>query len=117
MHNFRKLGIWQKSRALVKEVYRLTPTFPDHEKFGLRTQIQRSSISISSNIAEGSGRNSSKDFSRFLDMAISSAFELENEIIISNDLEYISEKELKGIISKVQEIQRMIKGFQKQLSD
>jgi len=82
MHNFRELKIWQKSRDFVSEVYTITSKFPEKEKHVLISQINRSVISISSNIAEGSGRNGIKDFQRFLDIAIGSAFELESQLII-----------------------------------
>jgi len=108
MHNFKELKIWQKSRILVKIVYEITKNFPEKENFGLTSQLQRAAISIPTNIAEGSGRNSNKDFARFLEIAISSAFEVETEIILSHDLGYISENVLNETISKVQEIQKMI---------
>ncbi len=65
MHNFRELQIWQKSRHLVKKIYHLTGSFPKEEKYGLSAQIQRAAVSISANVAEGSGRSSNKDFRRF----------------------------------------------------
>ena len=82
MHNFKELKIWQKSRVLTKKIYLLIKDYPEEEKFGLVSQIRRSAISIPSNIAEGSGRNSDRDFRRFLNIALSSAFELETQIII-----------------------------------
>jgi four helix bundle protein len=111
MHNFRELKIWQKSRDFVKEVYSFTAEFPDKEKYVLVSQINRSAISISSNIAEGSGRNGTQDFQRFLDIAIGSAFELESQLVIANDLDYINNESLAKLTSKVQEIQKMIRGF------
>ena len=90
MHKFKELIVWQKARILVKEIYVLTSFYPSSEKFGIISQIQRAVISIPANIAEGSGRGSNKDFSRFIDMALASAFELETEIILSYDLSFIS---------------------------
>jgi len=115
MHNFKELIVWQKARNLVKNVYLLTKKFPTEEKYGLSMQIQRSCISIPSNISEGSGRNSNKDFGRFLDIAFSSAFELETQLILASDLNYISEEELNNITEKIQEVQKMIYGFNNKL--
>ena len=74
MHNFRKLDIWLKSMDLVVEIYNLTSVFPNHEKFGLSSQMQRSAVSIPSNIAEGSAKSSNKDFARFLEMSLGSSY-------------------------------------------
>jgi len=111
MHNFKELKIWQKARILVKVVYDITSRFPEKERIGLTSQLQRAVVSIPTNIAEGSGRNTNKDFARFLDIAISSSFEVETEIILSHDLGYISENELNETVSKIQEIQKMIFGY------
>ena len=115
MHNYKELIIWQKARILVKDIYELTKTFPANEKYGIVSQIQRAVISIPTNIAEGSGRGSNKDFSRFLDIAIASAFELETEIILSFDLLFINEQNLNIILPKIQEVQKMIYSFKHQL--
>ena len=111
MHNFRNLKIWQKSRIIVKEVFLLTRDFPSEEKFGLVSQIMRSAYSIPSNIAEGSGRDTSKDFARFLDISLGSAFELETQLILAADISYITESQLKDILNLLQEVQKMIYSF------
>ena len=90
MHNFKELIVWQKSRSLVKDVYKLTQTFPSDEKFGLTQQIRRATVSIPSNIAEGSGRGTNNDFLHFIDIANGSAFEVETQLYLALDLEYIS---------------------------
>jgi four helix bundle protein len=113
MHNFREMKIWQRSRLLVKEIYLLTQNFPSGEKFGLTAQIQRSSVSIPSNIAEGSGRGTNKEFARFLDIAYSSAYELETQVILANDLNYINDIDLDKITKELFEIQKMIFTFYK----
>lgn len=95
-----------------REVYILSSKLPDSEKFNLASQMNRSSISIASNIAEGSGRTTSKDFSRFLDLSISSSFELETQLILSNDLFKV---ETNSIINQINELQKMIRGFQRTL--
>jgi len=111
MHNFKKLNVWQKGRDLVKKIYLSTKKFPKEELYGLTSQIRRAAVSIPSNIAEGAGRNSEKEFSRFLDIANGSAFELETQIILSFDLEYITETEMNSILNLIEEIQKMIYGL------
>jgi four helix bundle protein len=115
MHNFKELKIWQKSRILVKDIYKISYKFPTNEQFGLTSQIQRAVISIPTNIAEGSGRSTDKDFARFLDIAISSGFETETEIILAHDLEYITEVDFNESIAKIQEVQKMIFAFRQSL--
>ena len=88
-------------------IYKLTKTFPQEEKFGLVSQINRCVISISSNIAEGAGRNNSKEFRQFLGIALGSACELESQLIVSCKLEIISEEELKTQTEKLLYIQNM----------
>lgn len=91
--SFEKLISWQKSRELALLIFKTTKQFPKDELFGLTSQIRRCSISISSNLAEGSGRKSFKDKARFTEIAYSSSLELLNQIILSFDFEYISETE------------------------
>jgi four helix bundle protein len=114
-HNFKELKIWQKSRILAKELFLLTRKFPKDERYELVSQMRRAAISIPSNIAEGAGRNSNREFRRFLDIALSSAYELETQLIISSDLGYISEKDLFTINTVIEEIQKMIIGFRRSL--
>jgi len=111
MHNFKELKIWQLSRGLVKDVYLLTKKFPDDERFGLTQQIRKAVVSTASNIAEGSGRRTNKDFVHFLDIANGSAFEAETQLILSLDLEYISQVEFDPINEKLQMIEKMIFNF------
>jgi len=115
MHNFRNLLIWQKARILVKNSYILTENFPKKEFWSLTNQIRRAAVSIPSNIAEGSGKSSNKDFSRFLEISISSCFELETQFILSYDLGYISETILNEICSLLLEEQKMIFAFKQSL--
>jgi len=82
MHNFKDLKVWQKSMDLAIDIYKATSLFPRDEKFGLVSQIKRCSVSIPSNIAEGSGRGSDKEFNHFLNISQGSAFELETQLII-----------------------------------
>jgi len=111
-HNFRELKIWQESMKLVKSIYSLTSNFPSDERFGLVSQINRCSISIPSNIAEGSGRTSNKEFTHFLNISLSSSFELETQLILANELFNVNTEVL---IEKINELQKMIVGFKKSL--
>ncbi len=89
MRNFRELEVWKESIEIVKKVYSITNAFPSNEKFGLVSQMNRCRVSIASNIAEGCSRKSEIDFARFLEISIGSSFELETQLIISNNLIYI----------------------------
>ncbi|MFT7157599.1 MAG: four helix bundle protein [Parvicella sp.] len=111
-HNFRELNIWKQSIQLVTELYVLVSKLPAEEKFGLKSQMCRSAVSISSNIAEGSGRTTNKDFNRFLDIGLASSYELETQLIISSNLYKI---EVSGLIDKINELQKMIAGFKRTL--
>ena len=115
MHNFKELLIWQKSRTLVSEIYLLLANFPEDEKFGIVLQMKRAVVSIPSNIAEGAGKGSNKDFNRFLDIAIGSAFELETQLYLAFDLSFITNEQLNIFIIRVEEIEKMIHGFKKRL--
>ena len=117
MHNFKELKIWQKGRQFVKDIYILTRKFPNEELFVLTSQMRRAAISIPSNIAEGSGRGTDKDFARFLDIATGSAYELESQLYIACDLEYFPEAELDMYLEKIQELQKMIFNFKKRISE
>jgi four helix bundle protein len=115
MHNFKELKVWQISRKLVKEVYEITSTFPATEKYGLISQIRRCTVSIPTNIAEGAGRNTDKDFSHFLNISLGSAYELETLLILSLDVEFISSEQLESLTTKISEIQKMTYGLIKTL--
>ena len=108
MNNFKKLIVWQKARVFVKDMYLITKKFPREELFGLTSQIRRATVSIALNIAEGSGRGTNADFVRFLDIAYGSAFEVEATLILSLDLEFITNDEYEILDLKIQEIQKMI---------
>lgn len=108
MRDFKKLAIWQKSIELCKEVYLITKQLPDDEKFGLISQMRRASISISSNIAEGTSRNSENEYKRFLEIAIGSAFELETQLIISIEIGYLKQEEVEKLQSEIVAIEKQI---------
>lgn len=107
-HNFRELNIWKKGMTIVKSTYTISKDLPSEEKYGLSSQIQRCSISIPSNIAEGPGRGTVKDFTNFLNMSLSSSYELETQLILIKDLFKI---ETDKIIEDINELQRMTIGF------
>ncbi|WP_138992976.1 four helix bundle protein [Larkinella sp. C7] len=107
-HNFRNLKVWQLSVDFVTAIYQLTPLFPNDEKFGLSSQIKRSAVSIPSNIAEGSGRGSNKEFARFLSISLASSYELETQLIVANRLNFLTETIVQEITRKLHEIQKMI---------
>ncbi|MET4081329.1 four helix bundle protein [Pedobacter sp. UYP30] len=108
MHNFKELKVWQKSIDLAVEVYKATALLPADERFGLISQMKRCSVSISSNIAEGSGRGSGPQFKHFLNISQGSAFELETQLIISNRLSLLNDEFASRLIDRVTEIQKMI---------
>ena len=111
IHNFRELKVWQKSIESGKLVYEATANFPLDEKYGLKSQIQRSTVSIASNIAEGSGRIGNKEFQHFLSIANGSAFELETQLIFAREFNFINEEHYLKITALLTEIEKMIYSF------
>jgi len=115
-HNFKELKVWQKSVQLAKLIYQTTSTFPSEEKYGLCAQIQRSAISIASNIAEGSGRGGNKEFQHFLSIANGSAFELETQLILAKEFNFITSETYQELTDLLTEIEKMIHSFHRSLS-
>ena len=115
MHNYKKLNVWISSISLVKNIYKLTRKFTKDEMFVLTQQLRRAAISIPSNIAEGAGRNSNAQFKNFLQISIGSCYEAETQLIISKELEYISEEELDTISKELDSIMKMNHNLQKTL--
>lgn len=113
MFGFEKLEVWQKSKLLTVEVYKLCKSLPDHERYGLVSQLQRAVISVSSNLAEGTARQTEKDKAHFTTMAYSSLMETVNHLIIANELGYLKDKDLALLQSKAQEIAKMLSGLRK----
>ena len=111
--SYRDLEVWKLSIDLVKKVYQVTYNFPDSEKFGLINQIRRAAISIPSNIAEGQGRNSTKEFKQFLAISLGSLAELETQLIIAKEIEYLTQNGLDGLLTPLDRIRKMIKGLSK----
>ena len=111
MRNFRELTIWKEGKDIVKSVYKLSQELPKEETYGLKSQIQRAAVSIPSNIAEGCSRSSDKDFKRFLEIAQGSAFELETQIIIIDELSFIPDYDFKEFYAVLNKLQKMINNF------
>ena len=109
--DYKELDVWKHSRNLVKLVYLLTQTFPKEEMYGLTNQIRRSSVSVPSNIAEGIGRNSNKETIQFLFIAKGSLNEVETQLYLAFDVEYIKEEELKEILEKLISCRKLLNGF------
>lgn len=114
-HNFKKLKIWQIAMEITDLVYQLSSTFPSSEKFGIVSQMNRCSISMPSNIAEGSSRTN-KSFSHFLDIALGSSFELQTQLLIVFRQKYISEETANQIENKIIEFQKATMTFQNTLN-
>ena len=108
MRDFKKYDIWQLSHSITLEVYKITSNFPKEEIYGLTSQIRRSVASIPTNISEGCGRNSDKEFNQFLNIALGSANETEYLLILSKDLKYISEDLFLDLESKINSIKSKI---------
>jgi len=116
MHNFKELRIWQDSMAIVEEIYKIIGDFPKNEQFSLVSQMNRCAVSIPSNIAEGSGRESNKDFRRFLSISSSSSFELETQLIIAIRIGFLSKDDFDRVIEKLNKVQKMIFVFRKKIN-
>ncbi len=110
---FENLTVWQNTRKLVKDIYKITRLFPEDEKFGLVSQMRRAIISVSSNLAEGSSRNTKKDQANFYTMAYSSLMEVLSQVILSWDLEFITEKQYIELRNPLEEISKQLNALRK----
>ena len=117
MAHFKELIVWQKSINLVTEIYRITEKFPSNEIYGLTSQLRRASVSVPSNIAEGNTRRSKADYLQFLRIARGSCSEIETQIIISKNLEFIDDNTFETLILNIIEISKMINGLINSLKD
>jgi four helix bundle protein len=115
MRNFRDYDIWQDSMDIVDKIYDAVDNFPKDERFALISQITRSAVSIPSNIAEGSGRSSGKEFARFLEFSLGSAYELETQLIIAEKRNYLNQFELDILIEELVSLQKRIGGLRKSI--
>lgn len=117
MHKFKELRVWQEAMELAKLVYKTTASFPTEEKYGLVSQLNRASVSVPSNIAEGAGRESNKEFIQYLNIALGSAFELETQIILAHSFGFIADDRFTFLIEQMDKTQRMINSFRTSLSN
>lgn len=113
--SFKRLQIWEKGRIQVRDIYRLTRSFPKEELFGLTAQMRRAAVSIPANIAEGSQRNTEKDFAHFILIAKGSLAELHTFIFIALDLKYITQNQADIFIQSIEELDRMLRAFRLKL--
>lgn len=111
MSDYTKLEVWQKSRALARDIYDVSGAFPGHELFGLTQQIRKAAVSIPSNIAEGAGRGSRRDRRNFILIARGSAFEVETQLFIAEDLHYVSSSKANELRQRASQIARMLTGL------
>ena len=116
MRNFKELKIWQKGIDIAIKTYQLSGTFPKEDKFAIVQQMTRASVSIPSNIAEGSSRKSEKDYSRFIEISLGSAFELETQIMIAEKLHKGDQQLLQELKTQITAEQKMLTGFQQKLN-
>mgnify|MGYP003291947333 CR=1 FL=1 len=111
MRNFRDLTFWKDAVLLAKDICVYTRRFPVEERYALGDQLRRASVSIASNIAEGSGRSSNSDFTHYLDISLGSAYEAETQIYIAEQLGYFSAQERKELVDRINSIERRITSF------
>ena len=111
VQSYRELIVWQKAIDLVVAIYRITQSFPREEAFGLTSQMRRAAVSIPSNIAEGQGRRSAKEFQRFLDIARGSLQEVETQLLIANRLHYLDDSQQHTLLLQNTEVARLLDGL------
>jgi four helix bundle protein len=115
INSYQDLKVWQLSMDLAEQIYCLSESFPKHEVYQLSSQMQRAAVSIPSNIAEGHARESTKEFLRYLSIALGSLAELETQVILAQRRAYIKKEELLSTLSKTNETGKMLRGLQKSL--
>lgn len=111
MRNFKELKVWQKAHLFALDVYRESQNFPADERFGLTIQLRRAVTSVASNIAEGCGRGSERDFGRFLGIAAGSASEAEYQLLLARDLDYLPADVHRQLDTEINEVKRMLNSF------
>jgi four helix bundle protein len=115
-YSFESLRVWQQSRSFVKEIYFVTRNFPESEKFGLQSQLQRAAVSIPANIAEGSGRNSMKDQAHFITIAYSSLMECLSLLILAKDLDFLKSKDYESLRDSIERISYQLNSYKNYLN-
>ena len=108
MHDFTRLKVWAEARRLARRIYETTATFPDRERYGLKSQMQRAAVSVTSNIAEGSARGTSADFRRYLRIAAGSASELQSQLYICSDVGLLRPGQADELIDSADHIRNML---------
>ena len=117
MHYFRELKIWQRSMDLAEVIYKLTDCFPKEEKFGLSSQLKRCVVSVPSNISEGAGRGTNRQFKHFLEMSMGSCNEVQTQIELSYRFKFIEKEVLDKVVDETLQIYKMILSFYNSLKD
>lgn len=115
MNSHKDLNVWKNAVSFVSDIYKITESFPNSELFGLTNQIRRAAVSIPSNIAEGAARMSQKEFNQFLSIALGSSAEVETQLLIALNLQFISTNEYKELTIKIDDIRKMLIGLKKSL--
>ena len=115
MNSHKDLNVWKNAVSFVSDIYKITERFPNSELFGLTNQIRRAAVSIPSNIAEGAARTSQKEFNQFLSIALGSSAEVETQLLIAMNLQFISTVEYKELTIKIDDIRKMLIGLKKSL--
>ena len=117
LKNYKELQVWQKGYQLCLQIYKITKKFPKEEQYGLISQIRRAAVSVPSNIAEGYGRKTTPDYLRSLYIAYGSDCELETQIMLSRDLNYIFSNDSEKLLNEIREVERMLKALIKSLEN
>ncbi len=116
MRNFRNYEIWKLAIELGTSIYQLSALLPDDERFGFKSQLKRAVVSISSNIAEGCSRSSEKEFKRFIEISLGSAFEIESQLILAQKIGLLEEKQLESTYSEIQLLQKKLNALRSKLN-
>lgn len=117
MRDFRQLNVWDESHKLTLEIYRITKDFPKDEQFALTSQIRRASVSIASNIAEGCGRGSNKEYAQFIQIALGSAYEIDYQLLLSKDLGYLNLENYNYLNEKIDKVKRQLANLLKKIRE
>jgi four helix bundle protein len=115
LRNYKDLKVWQKGYTLCLQIYEATKNFPGEERFGLSSQLRRAGVSVPSNIADGYGRKSTKEYVQFLYVSYGSICEIETQLLLARDLHYLNESSFVELNSKMREVERMLKALTKSL--
>jgi len=115
MRNFREIKVWEKAHLWALDIYRITLSFPSEERFGIVAQLRRCAASVAANIAEGCGRESTRELARFLSIAAGSANEAEYHLLLAHDLGYLNEETYQDLDRRINEIKKMLNSFIKKL--